>query len=950
MIKFIPGLQSLRCSRAQSLLLLFILCTFRLIPVSLSAQDTKVSLTGKIMDEVSGDFLSGITVTLRGQSITVTSSSDGSFVFRGVASGRDQVIFSSVGYATKELTVVIPESGTADLGVVILQPTTFDEGQSFVGEVADIRSGEEGRGQQVNTDVVFSNDLFLKRAGFQFAQFAYKIRGYDNRYQQRYINGVPFNDLVRGVFNYASIGALNDLTRNGNVVNYLGESDFGFGDIGGSQNIDMRPSSYARGGKLTLSATNRNYYSRGMLSYTTGLMDNGWAFSALLGGRYAHEGVVEGTFYRNIALALGAEKQWGEGEHALSLVAFVSPVERGQQGSSTDQAIRLIGHKNPGSSWGVNDGLYSYNPNWGYQNGKKRNARVVTAWDPTAVLSYRWRPDILTEWTTGVAFHANRYGRTGLNWYNGPDPRPDYYRYLPEYYRDSPFAKEYVTYLWKTGQVSQINWDRLYEVNALNNRNGTGSAIYMVEERRNDLMEATFSSTFSRYLTSSIRLTAGVDYKFARAHHFKTVSDLLGARYLLDTDKYAERDFPGDPLAIQNDLNRPGRRVWEGDVFGYDYLYRIHDANFWVQQKHSYASWDFYYGSRLGMNTVRREGLMRNGRYPSSSYGIGTPHTFLTYEAKGGVMYKFDGKHFLTANASIQARPQLADDFYVSPDITDGVVPELKTSKDASIDLSYVFSTKRLTGRVSLFYTHFLDNMDKVAYYNDLQSTFVLHTLYDMQKVHRGVELGVNVAATEALNFDFIGTFGQYFYANNPKGVMNSVNGKIDNQEEEVLMRHLYLGGTPQAVGTFGINYFVNYWFLSANFNAFGMNHISPAPIRRLRSNYLGVVPDDRIALLPEGKARDEAQAKYDAFVEMTTQERFSPGFTIDLSVGKIFYLPNHLRLNLNASVQNLLNRRDYINGGYEQGRINFLTPWNFGNKHFYMPGINFFLNTSLVF
>ncbi len=916
----------------------------------LLAQDGGARLVGQVMDEVSGDFASGVTITLIGQNKTISSAADGTFLFSGITPGEETVSVSGAGYVTKEIAVRISSQGVTDLGVIILQPSSFDEGQSYVGELSDIEVSEDGDDQQMSTSIVFSNDVFLKKAGYRFSQFSYKIRGYDNRYQERYINGINFNDLVRGVFNYAAIGALNDLTRNGNSVNYHGESDFSFGDIGGSQNIDMCPSTYRRGGKLTLSGTNRNYYLRGMFSYTTGLMDNGWAFSGLLGGRYSHEGVVEGTFYRNLSLSLGAEKQWDGGRHSLSLVAFVSPVERGQQGASVDQAVYLVGHRNPASFWGVNEGLYSYNPNWGYQNGKKRNARVVTAWDPTAILSYSWKPDEKTDWTTGLAFHYNRYGRTGLNWYNGPDPRPDYYRYLPEYYRDSPFAKDLVTYLWQTGQVSQINWDKLYEVNDLNNRAGSGSAVYMVEERRNDLMETTLNSTFNRDLSPHVKLSAGVGYKYARAHHFKTVDDLMGAKYLLDVDKFAERDFPGDPVTIQNDLNRPGRRVWEGDVFGYDYLYRIHNADIWAQQKHTYSTVDFYYGARLGLNAVRREGLMRNGRYPDASFGKGDLHTFFTYEGKGGVTYKIDGRHFLSANASIQSRPQLADDFYVSPDITDAVVSDLKPSMDANVDLNYVFSTPQFTGRVSLFQTWFWNNMDKVAYYNDLQSTFILHTLYDMNKIHRGVELGVNYAVTSALNLDFIGTFSEYYFSNNPMGVMNSTNGKVVNLEEEVLMKDLYVGGVPQAVGTFGINYFIDYWFLSANFNAFGRNHISPAPIRRLKSNYTGIVPEDQIALLPAGAARDDAQKKYDAFKEMTTQERFAPGFTIDLSVGKIFYLPGRRQVNFNFSVQNLLNRRDYITGGFEQGRINFLTPWNFGNKYYYMQGVNFFLNASYLF
>lgn len=88
----------------------------------------------------------------------------------------------------------------------------------------------------------------------------FRVRGYENIYEQRYINGVNFNDQLRGVFNYSSIGALNDMTRNGDVVNYNRPSAFTYGAIGGAENINMRASAISPGTKATLSYANRNYY------------------------------------------------------------------------------------------------------------------------------------------------------------------------------------------------------------------------------------------------------------------------------------------------------------------------------------------------------------------------------------------------------------------------------------------------------------------------------------------------------------------------------------------------------------------------------------------------------------------------------------------------------------------------------------------------------------------
>lgn len=790
----------------------------------------------------------------------------------------------------------------------------------------------EGLSQDVSAMVIFSNDVFLKNAGYQFSQFRFRNRGYESRYEERYINGVSFNDQVRGVFNYSSIGALNDITREGDAINYFAPSAFSFGSIGGSENISMRAGSYLRGGKVTLSYTNRNYYARAMATYSTGLMDNGWAVTASVGGRYSHEGNIEGTFYRNIAYALGIEKRWDDDRHSLSLMTFGSPVERGQQGSSTQEVYDLRENN-------------LYNPNWGYQNGKKRNSKVVRAFDPTAILSHVWKINEKNTLTTGVGAHYSRYGGTALNWYNGPDPRPDYYRYLPSYNQDNAEAFQYYDYLWRkkcgTCLVSQVNWDKLYEVNHLNTLEGDGSAIYMVEDRRKDLFEVAFNSTFNTEISEHLKITAGIGAKHSYSKQFKTVDDLLGAQYVLDVDKFAERDFVGDTEKLQNDLERPDRRAYKGDIFGYNFRFNINSANVWFHNEHSYRHWDFYYGAQLKYTAMQREGLMRNGRYPNDSFGKGAMHTFMDYGMKGGVTYKINGRHFLTGNISYQMQAPLVDKAYISPRIMDRTADQLKSVGVFAYDVNYIFSTPKLVGRISYFDTQFYDDMMRVSYYHDAERTFVNHTISGVRKSHRGVELGVNFKLNDTWNFDLIGTAADYKYANNPTGVISYENGKGEDRPETVYLNGYRLGGIPQMMGTFGINFFRDYWFVNLNINGFGRNFVEIAPVRHLASNYTEVLP-------PEANGFD--QEKYDAYLMLTDQEEFKGGCTVDLGIGKIFYLKNRNSINFNLNISNLLNKKDVRTGGYEQGRLQLDNPGRFSSKYFYMQGINVYLNVSYRF
>ena len=553
-----------------------------LFPSFLLAQQSGTGIKGCVIGAESNRPVPGVIVTLNGEGRQTRTDVKGAFFFDKVSPGKDVLVFNSVGINPKNILVEVTEGMVTDLGEVKVVELTVTDNLSLIGvlDEAAVDDDVESSSQEISSKVILSNDVYLNKTSYQLSPMRFRVRGYENIYEQRYINGVNFNDQLRGVFNYSSIGALNDMTRNGDVVNYNRPSAFTYGAIGGAENINMRASAISPGTKATLSYANRNYYLRGMVTYSTGLLDNGWAFAASLGGRYSHEGAVDGTFYRNFSYALSAEKQWKGGEHSLSIVTFGSPVQRGQQSATYQQACELLDN-------------YQYNPNWGYQNGKKRNAKVVLAFDPTLILSHTWKIDDESSLVTGVGMHYGRYGNTALNWYNASDPRPDYYRKLP-FAIDinvSPEVAEATELLWRRNDtsVTQINWDNMYLANAMQ---ADGKAQYMVEERRSDLLETTLNSTFNTKLGDHSWLTAGAEFRYTQSRQFKTVDDLLGASYVMDYDKYAERDIHDDLNSKQNDLNRPDRKVYEGGVFGYNFNLNIMKAGAWVTNQHRYAKID----------------------------------------------------------------------------------------------------------------------------------------------------------------------------------------------------------------------------------------------------------------------------------------------------------------------------------------------------------------------
>ncbi len=906
--------------------------SFAICAASFAQGQTVHRLSGRVIEDGSDLVIANVVLMLERNNKTVTTDDYGEFLFTDLMQGDDRLLLKSALIQPIEIAVsVAGDTHIGDISVKLLDEVSQDLNNSLVGLLSEelIEDDFETVVQGVSPTLVLSNDFYLNLSAFQLFPFRFRVRGYDNFRRHTHINGVLFNDQLRGVFNFAALGALNDLTRSGSVINNNLTGDFSFGTLGGAENINMRASNFAKGGKITTSYTNRgSYFGRMMATFATGMQDNGWALSGSIGGRYADEGALPGTSYNNIAYSFGIEKQWDDGRHSLSLTTFGSPVVRGMQGATFQEVADLVGNN-----------LYS--PNWGYQNGEMRNSRMVNAFDPTAIMSHDWKIDQRTRLITGVGIHYGRFGGTALNWFNAADPRPDYYRYIPSYHSNSPDDFALYTDRWQSGDpaFTQINWDQLYEANLLNMFYTGGRAAYMVQERRSDLYEGNLTTTLNKQWTETMKFTVGFNGRYTISSQFNTVNDLLGASYVLDVDRFAENDFRGNQDILQNDLQNPNRQVVVGDRFEYDFNTYIKSANLWLVNEHIGRNIDFYYGTKLSYTTFVREGYMQNGRFPDESLGRGRRHEFIDYSLKSGMTYKINGRHFLSGNINYLTEAPLPNNAYISPRFRDAVMVGLESGKILAADVNYHFATKKLSGRTSLFQTNFYDQISRVTYFEDAQRTFVNHALTGLDIVHRGVEFGLAYQINSSWAINAMGTWSEYYYANNPIGTMDAENGLFNNLQEQVYLKNYYVGGAPQTAGVLGVRYFYNYWFFNAFINGFDRTYVEIAPIRRLQSTVQGLNPND--------------PADAQEYQNITQQERFNGGYTIDLSISKILYLNSGNAINLQLMASNLLNDRTIRTGGFEQGRIRRNTTqqtWDFPPRYFYMQGANFFLNMSYRF
>ena len=801
--------------------------------------------------------------------------------------------------------------------------------------------GEDDESAQSTSALVTSNnDVYLSNVGYLFSPMRFRVRGYDSQYSDMYINGAWFNDAETGRFSYGLIGGMNDATRNKEGIGPFEINNFTFGAIGGATNINLRASQYAAGSKLTLSGANRNYILRGMFTHSTGLMKNGWAFTGSVGYRWGNNGNIEGINYNSLSYFLSAEKVFND-RHSLSFATWGSPTERGQQMASTEEAYYLANS-------------HYYNPNWGYQNGEKRNSRIVRQFEPSAVLSWDFKIDDTKKLTTSAGFKYSNYGKSALGWNgNAADPRPDYYKNMPsnvfDVWNEVPTNEQLqqfnaLTDLWKNNKAfRQVDWDAMYLANK--NANALGKeALYYVEERHNDQIAFNFNSVFNHQWNDRNSYVAGISFNTTKGMHYKKMKDLLGANLYIDVDKFAVRDHGANSTMAQNDLMNPNRRIGEGDKFGYDYNIFVNKENAWVRyQGNNGGSLHYFLGGQIGSTQIFRDGLMRNGRAPQKSLGSSGTAKFLEGGVKAGLNWAINGNHSFSLNAGYEERAPLAYNAFIAPRIKNDFVKDLKTERIFGGDLTYHFNTPWVMGRITGYYTRFQNQVEMDAFYNDSEARFTYLSMNNVEKEHWGVEAAATFKLTSNLSLTALATWSDMQYMNNPNAVM-TYESESESSADRVYAKGMHGNGTPLSAYSLGLDYNINGWFFNLTGNYYHRVYIDFSSYRRLESvlQQVGGIGVD---------------GNGNKVVNVPSQERFDGGFMLDASIGKFIRLRNGKSLSLNLNLTNITNNTDLRTGGFEQNRGDLKQDgtersykFSKNSKYFYAFPFNAFLNIGYRF
>ena len=883
------------------------------------------SVKGVLINEQTKTPLFGVTVQIIGTSISKTTDSKGVFILEKSISEKQVIEIRLQGFETLKVPVNCVDGKIIDLGFLVLAKTldVFDDGSVIsISEVELL--DDEGNADNVSGVLAASKDAFSRAAAYSFGPAWFRVRGYDSENATVMINGISMNKIYGGRPQWSNWGGLNDATKNQEATFGLALSESTFGGVLGTTNMITTASLYRPGTKVTISATNKSYKGRLMVTHASGLK-NKWAYTVSASRRFAKEGYFEGTFYDANSFFAAVEYQ-ASSKQRFNVTAIYAQNNRGKNAGHTQEVWDLMGH--------------TYNAYWGTQEGRKRNARQKEVIEPIVMLSHQLKISQKSTINTSIAYQFGHIGNSRLGYYKQQNPDPTYYRNLPSYFQandplNPDIISESVAAFKEDPERSQIDWLHLYKINnAFQNQN----AGYYLYEDRNDDQQLSVKSILSTELTENSSINLGLSYVDFNSQNYAKMVALLGASHLVDVDGFNN---------TSNNLLSDSP-ILKGDKFNYHYLMSAKKKAVFGQYQYQKNKIDAF-ASLQFINTVyQREGFFQNELYKDNSLGLGEKETFNTPQFKMGITYKITGRHLLNINAaSISKAPSLRN-AYSNARVNKDVVINLESEAIKTIDIGYNHRSPNIKSRVTGYYTSFSKGTDISRYYDQNLGEFVAEVLTGVSRIHMGAELSFEYKINPSVNATFVAAIGKYTYANNPQSYYTSDDSLIASADPvPAFIKGYRTAGTPQQAFSFGLDYrSQKYWWVGVNANHLSHTYVDVATGLRTKRFYTDPATNE----FYEGVTEQDVK-------EILLQEQFDGYFLVNIIGGKSWKLKKKY-ISLFLSASNVLNTH-YKTGGYEQGRYgnyNLLkkdkeraTPM-FGAKYWMGYGASYYVNLSVSF
>lgn len=723
------------------------------------------SIKGIVLDDTD-QGLTGASVILKGTTKGVITDFDGAYQLDGIPTGTQIIVISFVGFADIENTIEVVAGSTLDLGTLTMESDAIGLNEIMIIAsvavdrktpiaVSSIKEAtiEAKIGSQEFPEILKSTPgVFATKSGGGWGDGRINVRGFSDQNVAVLINGIPVNDMENGHVYWSNWAGLTDAASSIQVQRGMGASKIAVPSIGGTINILSKASDRKKGGNIQF-GTGNNGYSKVGFSLSSGLTDDGWAFT-VSGAKTQGDGIyIDGTQFLGFSYFTNISKTVND-QHELAFTLVGAKQTHGQR-------FNFISLEDMEKS--PQKGKLNYD--WGYKNGQVVNLAYNFYHKPQLSLNHYWTISDKTELSTALyASFGSGGGRRAQGDLGGS-------------------AKNLVR---NGGQYGPIDFD--YYI-AQNEANPTGESTAWIAASRNSHNWYGILSSLNHDFSDNLKLLAGIDIREYAGKHFYEVTDLLGGDYIINDD----------------DATNPVRRLTKGGHYNRDYIGNVLWTGLFGQLEYTKDKLAAFVSISVSNTGYFKEDFLS---YTADDPGRESDKlNFGGVQFKGGANYNLTDNHNVYMNVGYLSKAPEWDNVFAQGDQSTEVNPEAANEEVVTIEVGYGWRKPGLKGNVNIYRTQWMNRalqINRTATDGTIQYANIL----GVDALHQGVEFDVSYKVNSKLDLLGMLTMQDNTWQNDVENVIvRDQDGTAIGEPSNYYMSGLRVGNAAQTTAALGFDY-----------------------------------------------------------------------------------------------------------------------------------------------
>ena len=435
---------------------------------------------------------------------------------------------------------------------------------------------------------------------YQLSSFAGYPFGWTPRGQQygatTYINGINWQSKNAGWNSAMTYSGLYKLFRQEDFSEQYGYVQKGVASESGANYLSSSAIPFRKSIQYGIRFSSNFQVTENFINYSSGKIKQHWYIHSLIVFQNSTLGVLPIGYKKLNGAAVSIDKSLKQGQK-FGISFWWNQSSQGRQSPAVTEAFLLSGNSN-------------YNPNWGWFHGIAMYPSTKENNVPVALVHYDKQLKDRVFFNVSIGYAWGFQKKSQLDWTQTKDPRPDYYKYLPSYSKDSLLQKSWTSWLLLNPNKLQVDFDELEQINK---SSASGRSYYIINSTviRSTLFRvaSNLQHFYNAHWSWDIHTSIAMD----KSHYYSQLRNLLGGKFYYNYNSWVNDD--GVSNSFENNISNPNQKITQGAIWGPNYWITNFSASISAQVKLQEPRYESSFSLISNNDQFMREGVNKNGLF-----------------------------------------------------------------------------------------------------------------------------------------------------------------------------------------------------------------------------------------------------------------------------------------------------------------------------------------------